>query len=148
MTAKVHAAAGTIALSTICTFWLSTVAVELVGGSGQIAAVKTAILYGMALLIPAMAAAGASGAALGRGMNLPQVAAKARRMKIIAANGVILLLPSAVFLALRARAGSFNGWFATVQAVELMAGATNITLLSLNLRDGLRLAARRRALRA
>jgi hypothetical protein len=35
-----------------------------------------------------------------------------------------------------------------VQAVELAAGAANITLLSLNLRDGLRLAARRRALRA
>lgn len=148
MTAKVHAAAGTIALLTICTFWLSTVAVELVGTPGRIAAVKTAILYGMALLIPAMVAAGASGAALGRGMKLPQVAAKARRMKLIAANGVILLLPSAVFLALRARAGSFDGWFATVQAVELAAGAANITLLSLNLRDGLRLAARRRALRA
>jgi hypothetical protein len=103
MTAKVHAAAGTIALLTICTFWLSTVAVELVGTPGRIAAVKTAILYGMALLIPAMVAAGASGAALGRGMKLPQVAAKARRMKLIAANGVILLLPSAVFLALRAR---------------------------------------------
>jgi hypothetical protein len=148
MNAKLHAAAGTVALLTICAFWLSTVAVELTGTPPAIATVKTAILYGMAVLIPAMAAAGSSGAALGRGVKLPLVAAKARRMKFIAGNGLILLLPSAVFLALRAQAGAFDGWFYTVQAVELAAGATNITLLSLNLRDGLRLAARRKVARA
>lgn len=147
MTAKRHAAAGTVALLTICTFWLSTAVVELTGDAGQIAAVKTAILYGMAILIPAMAAAGASGAALGNRMKLPLVAAKSQRMKIIAANGLILLLPSAVFLALRAQAGAVDVWFYTVQTVELVAGATNITLLSLNLRDGLRLSARRRVAR-
>ncbi|MCW3781902.1 hypothetical protein [Defluviimonas salinarum] len=143
MKPKLHAAAGAIALATILTFWLSTVLSEIFGGPATVAAAKTAILYGMALLIPAMATAGATGAAMGRGWKLPQVQVKLRRMKIIATNGILVLLPSAVFLAFRAQAGVFDTTFYTVQAIELLAGATNIILLGLNLRDGLALALRR-----
>ncbi|MGR3758603.1 hypothetical protein ACUXV3_00500 [Roseobacteraceae bacterium NS-SX3] len=143
MTPRIHAAAGGLALATISAFWLSTALSELFASHETIAMVKTAILYGMALLIPAMATAGASGASLGKGWKLPQVAAKARRMKIIAANGLLLLLPSAVFLALKAQAGQFDGWFYAVQFIELAAGAANITLLARNMRDGLALARRR-----
>jgi len=46
---------------------------------------------------------------------------------------------SAVFLAFKAEATEFDGWFYAVQLLELIAGATNITLLSLNMRDGLKL---------
>ena len=143
MSAKLHAAAGTVALLTIVTFWTSTVIVETTGTHEQVASAKMAILYGMILLIPAMATAGASGAKLGKRMKLPVVAEKSRRMKLIAGNGLLILLPSAVFLALRAQAGMFDSLFYTVQALELLAGATNITLLSLNLRDGLALSRRR-----
>lgn len=144
MKPKIHAAAGTIALLLIATFWLSSVTSELFLGHDAIAIVKTGILYGMALLIPAMATAGATGASLGRKSKLPQVAAKSRRMKLIAANGILILIPSAVFLALRAQAGLFDTPFYAVQVLELIAGATNITLLSRNLRDGLALARRRK----
>ena len=142
---KIHAAAGTLALLTISTFWTATLASELFGSHQTVAAVKTAILYGMGLLIPAMATAGATGASLGKGWKLPQVASKSRRMKLIAANGILALLPSAVFLALRAGNGQFDTVFYAVQDVELAAGAANITLLSLNLRDGLALGKRRTA---
>lgn len=145
MKIAIHAAAGTLALATISTFWVSTLISELFASHAAIATVKTAILYGMALLIPAMATAGATGASLGKGWKLPQVAAKSRRMKFIATNGLLILLPSAVFLALRAQAGQFDTAFYAVQALELIAGATNITLLSLNLRDGLALGRRRKA---
>lgn len=148
MLIKIHAAAGSLALLIIAGFWSATALSELFGGPDQIATVKTVILYGMALLIPAMATAGATGARLGRGMKLPQVAAKMQRMKIIAANGLGILLPSAVFLALRAQAGQFDTAFYAVQGLELMAGATNITLLALNLRDGRRLSDRLHAARA
>jgi len=53
-------------------------------------------------------------------------------------------LPSAVFLAFRAASGQFDGLFYGVQAVELIAGATNITLLIKNLRAGLAISSRRR----
>ncbi len=145
MPAKLHAAAGTLALLTICTFWLSTILSELFGTAATIAMVKTAILYGMIILIPSLAIAGASGAALARGWRVGQVIAKARRMKMIAANGLLILLPSAIFLAIRANAGTFDDVFFAVQALELLAGAINITLLALNLRDGLALSRRRPA---
>jgi hypothetical protein len=48
-----------------------------------------------------------------------------------------VLVPSALFLAYKARAGAFDASFYAVQVLELVAGATNITLLSLNMRDGL-----------
>lgn len=142
MKTKIHAAAGAIALLMVSAFWLSTVVSEMFGGAGAIAAVKAGVLYGMVVLIPAMAIAGASGFSLGRGWKSPAVLGKKRRMKIIAGNGLLILLPCAFFLAGRAQAGQFDGVFLAVQAVELAAGAVNIALLSLNMRDGLRLRSR------
>lgn len=103
---------------------------------------KNAILTGMWLLIPAMAATGGSGFSLARTRRGRIVEVKARRMKLVAANGVLVLLPSAFVLASWANAGRFDGAFYALQALELLAGAANITLLTLNLRDGLRLAGR------
>lgn len=139
MKSKLHAIAGGVALLTITIFWLSTLAAELSGNAATIAAVKAAILAGMVVLIPAMALAGASGFSLGRGWKSPVVARKRTRMKIIAANGLLILLPSAFFLAGRAEAGLLDATFFAVQALELAAGAINIMLLSLNMRDGLRI---------
>ncbi|SHI66611.1 hypothetical protein SAMN05444000_102195 [Shimia gijangensis] len=140
----IHAAAGTIALLTISSFWTSTILSEIFGTHETIAAVKTAVLWGMLILIPAMATAGATGNTLGKGWRLPEVARKTKRMKIIAANGILILLPSAIFLALRAQAGHFDVIFYSLQGLELIAGATNITLLSLNMKDGIAFRARRR----
>ena len=57
-------------------------------------------------------------------------------MPVIALNGILILVPSAFFLAARAGAGQFDTAFYAVQAVELLAGAVNIALMSLNMRDG------------
>ncbi|MCP5085251.1 MAG: hypothetical protein GY952_00355 [Rhodobacteraceae bacterium] len=145
MNTRIHAIAGAVALLTISAFWLSTVTSELFGSHAQITSVKTAVLWGMLLLIPAMATAGATGFSLAKKRRGKNIETKQKRMKIIAANGLLILLPSAVFLALRAQAGMFDGWFYTIQALEVLAGATNITLLSQNMRDGLAMTRRRRA---
>jgi len=142
---KLHAIAGTIAMLTILIFWASTIISELFGSHAQITSVKTLVLYGMILLIPSMIATGASGASLGKGWKLPVVGRKAKRMKIIAANGILILIPSAFFLASKAQAGAFDTVFYVAQAAEIIAGATNITLLSLNMRDGLALRRRKQA---
>ena len=65
-----------------------------------------------------------------------------KRMRTIAANGILILIPSALFLAAKARAAEFDNAFSLVQALELIAGATNIALLALNMRDGLRIKGR------
>lgn len=143
MKVKFHAAVGALALLTVVTFWLSTVFSELFAGPGTIAAVKGGILMGMVVMIPAMAATGASGFSLGRRWRNPVLDRKKRRMAVIAANGLLVLLPSAFLLADRAQAGRFDTVFYALQALELAAGAANILLLSLNMRDGFALRRRK-----
>jgi hypothetical protein len=96
------------------------------------------------LLIPALAVAGGSGFALAKGPRGGLVGAKMKRTPLIAANGIQVLIPSALFLASKARAGEFNTTFYAVQALELVAGAVNITLPGLNMRDGLKMKGRLR----
>lgn len=138
----IHPVAGMVAILTIASFWLSTVLTELFASPMTIAAVKTAIPWGFLVLIPALAAAGGSGFALAQGRRPMLVDAKIRRMPLIAANGILVLVPSAIFLAAKAREGEFDAVFYAVQALELVAGAINITLLGLNMRDGLKMKSR------
>jgi hypothetical protein len=59
-------------------------------------------------------------------------------MPLVAINGILVLIPLALFLAAKARAGEFDGAFYGVQILELTAGATNIVPLSRNILDGLK----------
>ena len=141
---RLHPLAGGIALATAGVFWLSTVWAELFASTETVIAVKTAIPWGFALLIPAIAAAGVTGMARAKRRGGRLIAAKKRRMPLIAANGVVVLVPAALFLAFKANQGSFDTAFYAVQGVELLAGAVNIALLSLNMRDGFRMTGRLR----
>jgi hypothetical protein len=85
-------------------------------------AVKSAIPWGFLILIPALAAAGGSGFKLSCGGGAVLSAAKAKRMPLIAANGILVLIPSALFLASKARAGTFDTSFYAVQALETHCG--------------------------
>mgnify|MGYP003590703175 CR=1 FL=1 len=58
MKSKLHGIFGAVALLCIATFWLSTVVSELFLTQASVVAVKNAVLTGMWLLIPAMAATG------------------------------------------------------------------------------------------
>lgn len=140
----IHPVAGTLALLTIATFWLSTVLAELFASQAAVTAVKTAIPWGFLVLVPALAATGGSGFVLAKGRRGGVLGAKIKRMPLIAANGLVVLIPAALFLAFKARAAEFDTVFYAVQALELVAGAANITLLGLNLRDGLRMKGRLR----
>ena len=140
----VHPLAGAIALLTIASFWSSTLISELSGSVEAVVAVKTAIPWGFLLLIPALAAAGGTGFSLAGGRAKGLAAIKLKRMPVIAANGLLILVPSALFLAWKASAGEFDAAFYGVQAIELVAGAANLVLLGLNMRDGLRMTGRLR----
>ena len=65
-------------------------------------------------------------------------------MPFIAANGLLVLVPCAIFLNRWAAAGTFDATFYVVQVIELIAGAINLTLSGLNMRDGRRMAGRLR----
>lgn len=135
-----HLLAALVATAMIATFFSATVLVELFGSVQAIAMVKRLIVFpGLFILVPAIAATGASGLALARGRRSTLINAKLRRMPFIALNGLLVLVPCAIVLHLWASAGSLDGRFYAVQALELAAGALNLFLMGLNLRDGLRL---------
>lgn len=139
MKLRLHGIFGAVALLCISTFWLSTVVSELFMDPSSVVAVKNAVLNGMGLLIPSLVATGGSGFALAKGRSGRLLNIKRQRMKIVAGNGILVLLPSAFVLASWANAGRFDAMFYALQGLELLAGAANFSLLVMNMRDGLKL---------
>ena len=142
MKTRIHAIAGCIGFLMIFFFWTSTAFTELFASHETVAMVKVLILKGMFILIPAMAIAGRSGTAMGKHRTDVLASAKKKRMPIIAINGLLVLLPSAWFLADKAAAGEFDTTFYIVQVIELLAGAANLSMMGLNIRDGLTMTGR------
>ncbi|MEH6545398.1 MAG: CDGSH iron-sulfur domain-containing protein [Sneathiella sp.] len=142
MKTRIHAIAGVIGILTVAVFWVSTLITELVGSHEAIATLKNGILWGMIILIPALAIAGGSGMSLGQGLTSQRVLIKKKRMPFIALNGLLVLLPCAVFLSIKANAGEIDTTFYVVQSIELLVGAANLTLMGFNFRDGLLLTGR------
>lgn len=143
---RVHLLAGLTASLTIAVFLLATLVVELSGTDASVATVKSLIvLPGLFVLVPAIAATGASGFLLARSRRGRLVEAKTKRMPFIVANGLLVLLPCAIVLDRWASAGAFGAAFYWVQGIELLAGAANLALMGLNVRDGLRMSGRLRS---
>jgi len=139
----IHRAGGILAPICIATFFLSTLLVELFGSHEAVARLKSLIVTpGLWILIPAIAAAGSSGMLLSKARGGRLVDAKKKRMPFIAANGLLVLVPCAIVLNRWASTGSFDTSFYVVQIIELIAGPINLTLMGLNLRDGLRMTGR------
>lgn len=110
MKRNIHAVAGVLAFLFIATFWTSTVVSELFLDHRAVSNVKVAITYAFIAFIPCMAITGA--------------------------NGLLVLIPAAIFLSIKAQAGEFDTAFYTVQVLELLAGATNLFLMGMNIRAG------------
>lgn len=121
----------------IALFFSSTLLVELFGSNQAIATVKQLIVMpGLFILIPAIALTGATGFAMAKNASRGLIGQKKKRMPFIGINGLLILLPSAIILNQWAAAGSFDWQFYSLQALELVAGATNLSLMALNIRDG------------
>jgi hypothetical protein len=146
MPTRLHLLAGIVASLCISTFFVSTVLVELFGSPDAVARLKSLIVApGLWILIPALAVTGGSGIFLSKARRGRLVETKKKRMPFIAGNGLLVLVPCAIVLDRLAAAGNFDTTFYGVQAFELLAGATNMALMGLNVRDGLRMTGRLRA---
>ena len=140
MTNKIHLVAAVIATLCIATFFTSTILVELFGSYESIATVKNLIVMpGLFILVPAIAIAGGTGFALSKNRKGHLVDNKQKRMRLIGANGLLVLLPAAIVLDQWVASGSFDPKFYIIQGLELLAGAINLLLMSLNMRDGLKI---------
>ncbi|WEX07909.1 hypothetical protein [Chelativorans sp. AA-79] len=141
---RVHAAAGMFAFALISTFLAASACAETSADPVLIAAVKRAIAWALLLLVPALIATGGSGFAMVGGRPAGLAAVKFRRMRIVAGNGLLVLVPAALYLAWKAGQGAFDTGFVVVQAIEFVAGGTNLLFMGLNIRDGLAMTRRRR----
>lgn len=136
---NLHKVAGTLAFLIIITFLTSTLIAEISGNREWIMKVKTGILWGLLLLVPSLIATGGSGNLLGRTLGGRLINQKRTRMTVIAANGILILVPAAIILWNLSRKGSFGMVFIGVQTLEILAGLINIYLIALNIRDGIKL---------
>lgn len=145
MTLMVHRLAAFVAIMCIATFFSATIFVELFGTGESIATLKSLIVWpGLFILVPSIALTGGSGFALANARSGRLVQQKKKRMPFIGANGILVLIPCAVFLDRWASVGAFDTHFYVVQGIELLAGAINLTLMGVNMRDGFRLNGRLR----
>ena len=143
MIKAVHLIAGLLATLTIAAFFLSTVIAELFGTQGAMATVMRLIANpGLLILVPTIAVTGSSGFSLSKSRPGRLAQAKQKRMILIAANGLLILIPSALFLDRWASVGVLDRTFYWVQGVGLLAGAVNLTLMGMNIRDGLKMSGR------
>lgn len=146
MTHFIHRLAISISFLCITTFFLSTILGELFGSHAAISQIKNLIVFpGLFILIPFMIVSGASGFLLAKSRNGRLIEKKKKRMPFIAANGILVLIPCAILLDRWASAGAFDVAFYTVQIIELIAGATNLVLMNMSIRDGIKISGRYRA---
>jgi hypothetical protein len=139
---RIHIAAAVVALLSVLTLLGLALTSEI--SPDHLAAARRWIARGLFVLIPALIVTAATGHEISRGNRRGLVGDKMWRMKVAATNGLVVLVPCALFLAARAEAGDIGGAFRVVQGLELVAGAVNLTLLGLNFRDGMRLSGRLR----
>lgn len=134
-----HGVAGAVALLTISVFLTSTAVSEFVGDPALVARVKGNIAWALLLLVPALITVGGTGRLLAGGSPRGLAGKKYRRMRIVAALGLLVLVPAALLLARWAAEGRYGPAFYAVQGAELLAGAINLVLLGCSFGDGLRL---------
>lgn len=143
MLLMLHRFAALVAILCIALFFSTTIVVELLGTQEAIATLKSLIVWpGLLVLLPAIALTGATGFALAKSDSGKLAQNKKKRMPFIAANGLVLLIPCAILLDIDASAGAFGIRFYILQSIELLAGACNLILMGMNIRDGLRMSGR------
>ncbi|MFN1532958.1 hypothetical protein [Vibrio jasicida] len=144
--ALVHRLASISAYLLIMSFFTSTVLVELFGNHQTILAVKTYISYAIWAVVPLMAITGITGAKMAPNVEKGPLAAKKKRMPFVALNGLLILVPAAIYLKYLAGVGQFDTMFYIIQGIELLAGFINLTLMTLNIRDARALKASRKSM--
>ncbi len=140
---RLHIMATAIAVVTIASFFSFSLVAEILGDEVLIKQVKTAIVFCLPIMIVTMPILGLSGKKLAGSSNGPLIVTKMNRMKLIAANGIILIL-LAIYLYYHAVFKTINNTFLYVQIIELCMGAFNLILIAANIKSGMKLSSRKR----
>jgi predicted Co/Zn/Cd cation transporter (cation efflux family) len=95
---RIHLVTAAGALAVISAFLLSSTVTELIGDPGEVRGLRHAILLALPLLIGCLAASALAGRRLAGRSRAPAVRRKQRRMQVVAALGLVVLVPCAVAL--------------------------------------------------
>ncbi len=136
---RVHLGASLGAVSVIVMFLASSAITDLTGNAGEIRVVRHAIVYALPLLAACLASAGLTGYRLAGGSSSPVLRRKQRRLKAAAAIGLAVLVPCALILNDLTTSVTSGAAVGALEVTEMVFGALNLCLLSLNLFDGLRI---------
>lgn len=142
MKKNIHAIAGVIGFICILTFVTSTVYAVFLGDTATYAAIKGNIFKWVFLLIAALLVAGGTGVNLLGKRQEVLALTKQKRGPIGFMTSLLILLPCAYFLSKWAAAGSIGTLLFVVQTLELLASGVVISMVGLNIRDGLALTGR------
>jgi uncharacterized membrane protein YuzA (DUF378 family) len=140
---KAHIIATAIAVLTIGCFFSFSLIAEITGNHEFIKQVKKGILYCLPILVLTMPMLGITGKKLAGNSKSPIVATKMKRMKFVAFNGIILV-SLAIYLYFRATNNNIDNTFLSIQIIELLFGAINLTLIGLNIKAGRKLSGRKK----
>lgn len=137
MKQTIHRAAAIMATLCVAAFFSSTLLVEVFGSIEAVRQVKSLILFpGLFILVPTIALTGATGFSLAKQRAGRVINRKKKRMPFVAMNGALILIPAAIFLNQWAIEGNLDTRFYLLQAAELVAGAANLVLMTMNIIDG------------
>ena len=134
----IHLIATIGAVLTISTFFTISMIAEIRGDEDYIRSVKAFILYALPVMILAMPTLKITGDRLAAKSINSLISAKAKRMKLVMVNGMILI-SLAVFLYYRSHYQQIDNIFLTAQIAEFIFGLLNLTLIFINAKTGMQL---------
>jgi len=135
MKKRIYTIASLLAVGLIALFMLATITAEISGSRSLIFGAKTVILFGLFILVASIILAGVLGRSMAAENMSPTFRRMRRRLTIVAPIGLLVLTPYDVTLRALAVAHNFGILFVVLQILEFIGGITNLTLLSLNVRD-------------
>src|SRR5260370_10955480 len=133
---RIHLTAAAGAVTLITTFLVSSAVTELAGNAADVHSLRQWIVFALPLLVGCLAAAALTGRRLARKSRAAVIRRKQRRMQVVAAFGIVVLVPCALILDVLTASTSAGAVVTGLVLTEMLAGAINLTLLLLNVRDG------------
>lgn len=140
-----HRIFGMAAMLLIFSFISLSLWAEITQNASNIFLVKRYIVFSIPILLIILPGAALSGKKIAAKQDSFLIRRKARRMKYIAFNGCILIV-LAIILCLKAEDRNFDFSFWLLQVFEFILGITNLILLGLMARDGMKISGRIKAI--
>ncbi|SEH33401.1 hypothetical protein [Magnetospirillum fulvum] len=134
----IHPLAARATLGLFVLIWGSAVAAGLFADREMLAFIKEVVVWTLFLLTPLTMLTAGTGLILGRARPGPITDRKRRRLRLIVAIGIVILLPATLVLDAMVQSDSYDATlFLVFQGIELVAGLVLLTLMGISVRDGI-----------